>query len=261
MNKNDLPFIVDLKDKVVVITGAGGVICSSLAQSISQCGAKVALLDLHLDSAQKYADEINANGGIAKAFEANVLKKDSLIKCHQEVLKEFGKCDILINGAGGNNPLATTDNEFAELDDNLKDMKTFFKLDDMIGREGCSILNIASMNAYTPLTKIPAYSGAKAAVKNFTSWLAVHFSHIGIRVNAIAPGFFVTKQNQALLYNNDGTPTARTNKILNATPMGRFGEVKELVGATLFLIDNKAASFITGICVPIDGGFSSYSGV
>lgn len=285
MNKNDLPFIVDLKDKVVVITGAGGVICSSLAQSISQCGAKVALLDLHLDSAQKFADEINASGGIAKAFEANVLKKDSLIKCHQEVLKEFGKCDILINGAGGNNPLATTDNEFAELDDNLKDMKTFFKLDesgvefvfnlnfigtllptqifaeDMIGREGCSILNIASMNAYTPLTKIPAYSGAKAAVKNFTSWLAVHFSHIGIRVNAIAPGFFVTKQNQALLYNEDGTPTARTNKILNATPMGRFGEVNELVGATLFLIDNKAASFITGICVPIDGGFSSYSGV
>lgn len=285
MNKNDLPFMVDLNNKVVVITGAGGVICSSLAKAISKCGAKVALLDLHLDSAQKFANEINANGGTAKAFEANVLKKDSLIKCHQEILNEFGKCDILINGAGGNNPLATTDNEFAELDDNLKDMKTFFKLDesgvefvfnlnfigtllptqvfaeDMIGRDGCSILNIASMNAYTPLTKIPAYSGAKAAVKNFTSWLAVHFSHIGIRVNAIAPGFFVTKQNQALLYNEDGTPTARTNKILNATPMGRFGEVSELVGATLFLIDNKAASFITGICVPIDGGFSSYSGV
>ena len=220
-----------------------------------------------------------------KEISSDELVKESLEKCHEEVLKEFGKCDILINGAGGNNPRATTDNEYAESDDNLKEMKTFFDLDqsgvefvfnlnfigtllptqvfaqDMIGRKDCSILNISSMNAYTPLTKIPAYSGAKAAVKNFTSWLAVHFSHIGIRVNAIAPGFFVTKQNQALLYNNDGTPTARTNKILNATPMGRFGEVKELVGATLFLIDNKAASFITGICVPIDGGFSSYSGV
>ena len=285
MEKKDLPFTIDLKDKVVVITGAGGVICSCLAKAIALCGAKVALLDYKLESAQQFADEINANGGKAIALQANVLKKDMLESCHQEVLKAFGPVDILINGAGGNNPLATTDNEFAELSDDMKSMKTFFNLDvsgfeyvfnlnligtllptqvfasDMVGRKDCSILNISSMNAYTPLTKIPAYSGAKAAVSNFTSWLAVHFSHVGIRVNAIAPGFFSTKQNASLLWNPDHTPTARTGKILNATPMGRFGEVEELIGAVLFLIDAKGASFITGICVPIDGGFSAYSGV
>ncbi|MCQ2798219.1 MAG: SDR family oxidoreductase [Bacilli bacterium] len=280
-----LPFQVNLKDKVVVVTGAGGVICSHLAKAIAACGAKVALLDLNKDAAQKWADEIVADGGIAKGFEANVLVKESLEKCHQEVLAEYGKCDILVNGAGGNNPRATTDNEYAELDDAAKEMKTFFELDqkgvefvfnlnfigtllpsqvfaaDMVGREGCSILNVSSMNAYTPLTKIPAYSGAKAAVSNFTQWLAVHFSHIGIRVNAIAPGFFSTAQNAKLLWNEDGTPTARTGKILAATPMGKFGEVDDLVGATLFLCSPEAAGFITGICVPIDGGFSSYSGV
>ena len=285
MEKKDLPFTIDLKDKVVVITGAGGVICSCLAKAIALCGAKVALLDYKLENAQKFADEINADGGKAIALQANVLKKDMLEECHQEILKQLGPVDILINGAGGNNPLATTDNEFAELDDDMKSMKTFFNLDvsgfeyvfnlnligtllptqvfasDMMGRKDCSILNIASMNAYTPLTKIPAYSGAKAAVSNFTSWLAVHFSHVGIRVNAIAPGFFSTKQNASLLWNPDGTPTARTGKILRSTPMGRFGEVEELIGAVLFLIDAKGASFITGICVPIDGGFSAYSGV
>ncbi len=285
MEKKDLPFTIDLKDKVVVITGAGGVICSCLASAIALCGAKVALLDYKLENAQKFADEINANGGKAIALQANVLKKDMLEECHQEILKQLGPVDILINGAGGNNPLATTDNEFAELDDDMKSMKTFFNLDvsgfeyvfnlnligtllptqvfasDMMGRKDCSILNISSMNAYTPLTKIPAYSGAKAAVSNFTSWLAVHFSHVGIRVNAIAPGFFSTKQNASLLWNPDGTPTARTGKILRSTPMGRFGEVEELIGAVLFLINAKSASFITGICVPIDGGFSAYSGV
>lgn len=280
-----LPFEINLKNKVVVITGAGGVICSHLAKAVASCGAKVALLDLNVAAAEAQALIIRAEGGIAKGFEANVLIKESLEKCHENVLKEFGKCDILINGAGGNNPRATTDNEYAELDDSIKEMKTFFDLDqsgvefvfnlnfigtllptqvfakDMVGRKDSSILNISSMNAYTPLTKIPAYSGAKAAVSNFTQWLAVHFSHIGIRVNAIAPGFFSTKQNEKLLWNPDGTPTARTGKILAATPMGRFGVVDDLVGATLFLLSSEAASFITGVCIPIDGGFSSYSGV
>lgn len=280
-----LPMNVDLKDKVVVITGAGGVICSHMAKAIAQCGAKVAVLDLKLEGAQKVADEIKAEGYCAEGFEANVLVKDSLEACHQAVLEKLGPCDILINGAGGNHPRATTDNEYAELDDSMKEIKTFFDLDqsgvefvfnlnfigtllpsqvfakDMIGKEGCSILNISSMNAYTPLTKIPAYSGAKAAISNFTQWLAVHFSHIGIRVNAIAPGFFSTKQNEKLLWNPDGSPTARTGKILAATPMGRFGVVDDLVGATLFLCSPEAAGFVTGICIPIDGGFSSYSGV
>lgn len=280
-----LPFEIDLKDKVVVITGAGGVICSHLAKAIAMNGAKVCLLDLSKENADKYAAEIVKEGYIAKGYEANVLKKDSLIACHEQIIKDFGSCDILINGAGGNNPKATTDNEYAEMDDDLKDMKTFFDLDeagvefvfnlnfigtllpsqvfakDMVGKKGCSILNISSMNAYTPLTKIPAYSGAKSAVSNFTKWLAVHFSHIGIRVNAIAPGFFSTAQNAKLLWNEDGTPTPRTHKIISATPMGRFGEIDELVGATLFLLSEEAASFITGICIPIDGGFSSYSGV
>lgn len=280
-----IPFNIDLKDKVVVVTGAGGIICSHLAHAYAKCGAKVALLDLRKENAQVYVDQIVADGGIARAYEANVLNKESLEKCHAEILNDFGPCDILVNGAGGNNPRATTDNEYAELDDAKKEIKTFFDLDvsgvefvfnlnfigtllpsqvfsvDMVGKQGCSILNIASMNAYTPLTKIPAYSGAKAAVKNFTQWLAVHFSHIGIRVNGIAPGFFSTKQNEKLLWNEDGTPTARTGKILAATPMGRFGVVEDLVGATLFLSSPEAAAFVTGITIPIDGGFSSYSGV
>ncbi len=281
----NLPFRIDLRNKVIVITGAGGILCSHLAKAVAACGAKVAILDLNKEAAQMQAEEIVSIGGIAKAYQANVLRKDSLEACHEQILKDFGSCDILINGAGGNNPKATTDNEFAEVEDVTKDLKTFFDLEqegvefvfnlnflgtllptqvfakDMMGRKDCSILNISSMNAYTPLTKIPAYSGAKAAVSNFTQWLAVHFSHIGIRVNAIAPGFFSTKQNEKLLWNSDGTPTLRTGKILAATPMGRFGVVDDLVGATLFLLSPQAAGFITGVCIPIDGGFSSYSGV
>ena len=280
-----LPFKINLENKVCVVTGAGGVICSHLARSLAQCGAKVALLDLNKDAAEVFAKEIREEGNIAYAYEANVLKKESLEKCHNEILKDLGKCDILINGAGGNNPRATTDNEYAELGDEKKGIKTFFDLDeagvefvfnlnfigtllptqifacDMIGRNDCSILNISSMNAYTPLTKIPAYSGAKAAISNFTKWLAVHFSHVGIRCNAIAPGFFVTKQNEKLLYNDDGTPTARTEHILSSTPMSKFGVVDDLLGATLFLVSSEASSFVTGVCIPIDGGFSSYSGV
>ena len=276
---------MDLTGKVAVVTGAGGVLCSMMAEALAMCGAKVALLDLNQAAAEAAAESISAKGYIAKGYAANVLDKDSLAAAHAAILADLGTCDILINGAGGNNPRATTDKEYFELGDIDADTKSFFDLEqkgvefvfnlnfigtllpsqvfakDMMGRVGCSILNIASMNAYTPLTKIPAYSGAKAAIKNFTQWLAVHFSHVGIRVNAIAPGFFSTLQNEKLLWNPDGTPTARTGKILAATPMGRFGVVDDLVGATLFLCSHEAASFVTGICVPIDGGFSSYSGV
>ena len=279
------PINTDLTNKVAVVTGAGGVICSMLAKALAAAGAKVALLDLNEDAAKKYAEEIVKDGGTAKGYKANVLDKESLAECHKLILKDLGKCDILINGAGGNNPRATTDKEYYEKGDLDADTKSFFDLEqsgvefvfnlnflgtllptqefarDMVDRKDCNILNISSMNAYTPLTKIPAYSGAKAAISNFTQWLAVHFSKTDIRVNAIAPGFFSTAQNRKLLWNDDGTPTARTGKILAATPMGRFGEMEELVGATLFLLDKKCASFITGVVIPIDGGFSAYSGV
>lgn len=281
----NLPFDLDLSGKTAVVTGAGGVLCSMFAKVLAQCGAKTAILDLNLEAAQKVADEITAEGYAAKAYKANVLDKEVMEEVHKAVLADFGPCDILINGAGGNNPRATTANEYYFPGDIDKDIANFFNLDkdgvsfvfnlnflgtliptqvfaqDMLTREGCNILNISSMNAYTPLTKIPAYSGAKAAISNFTQWLAVHFSKVGIRCNAIAPGFFSTKQNAALLWNADGTPTARTGKILAATPMGRFGESEELDGALLFLLNNKAASFITGVVIPIDGGFSAYSGV
>ncbi len=284
MKANELPFTTNLKDKVAVITGAGGVLCSLMAKAMAACGAKVAVLDLHLSSAQKVADEITGEGYVAKAYEANCLDKASLLACHEAVLKDFGKCDILINGAGGNSPKASTTQEFYAPKVS-EDTITFFDLKeegfnfvfnlnilatlvttqifaaDMIGKEGCSILNISSMNAFTPLTKIPAYSSAKAGVSNFTKWLATYFAKEGIRVNAIAPGFFSTAQNKALLFNPDGTPTARTGKILNNTPMGRFGEPEELLGSVLFLTDSKAASFVTGVVLPIDGGFSAYSGV
>ena len=275
----------NLTGKVAVVTGAGGVLCSNFAKVLARAGAKVALLDLNEAAAQVFADEIVAEGGVAKAYSCNVLDKDICCAVAEKVQADLGPCDILINGAGGNNPRATTDKEYFELGDIDADTKSFFDLEasgvgfvfnlnflgtliptqafaaQMVGRPGCNILNISSMNAYTPLTKIPAYSGAKAAISNFTQWLAVHFSKVGIRVNAIAPGFFSTKQNAKLLFNEDGTPTARTGKILAATPMGRFGESEELEGGLLFLLNNEAASFITGVVLPIDGGFSAYSGV
>lgn len=283
MQKNVLD--TNLSGKVAVVTGAGGVLCSAFAKTLARAGAKVALLDLNEEAAQKFADEIVAEGGEAKAYKCNVLEKETCYAVADQVLADLGPCDILVNGAGGNNPRATTDKEYFEKGDIDADTKSFFDLDasgvefvfnlnflgtliptqafarHMVDREGCNIVNISSMNAYTPLTKIPAYSGAKAAISNFTQWLAVHFSRVGIRVNAIAPGFFSTQQNAKLLWNDDGTPTARTGKILAATPMGRFGESEELDGALLFLLNNQAASFITGVCIPIDGGFSAYSGV
>ncbi|MBQ3498017.1 MAG: SDR family oxidoreductase [Clostridia bacterium] len=283
MQKNVLN--TDLTGKVAVVTGAGGVLCSAFSKTLARAGAKVALLDLNDAAAEEVAAQIRAEGGEAKAYKCDVLNKEICYEVADTVEKEIGKCDILINGAGGNNPKATTDKEYFELGDIDADTKSFFDLDSagvgfvfnlnflgtliptqafarqMVGREGCNIINISSMNAYTPLTKIPAYSGAKAAISNFTQWLAVHFSRVGIRVNAIAPGFFSTKQNAALLWNPDGSPTARTGKILAATPMGRFGKSEELDGSLLFLLNNDAASFITGVVIPVDGGFSAYSGV
>lgn len=283
MNTNVLN--TDLSGKVAVVTGAGGVLCSHFAKILARAGAKVALLDLNEEAANAYADEIVAEGGVARAYACNVLDKNICYAVAESVKKDLGPCDILINGAGGNNPRATTDKEYYEPGDIDAETKSFFDLDadgvgfvfnlnflgtllptqafaaQMLGRKGCNILNISSMNAYTPLTKIPAYSGAKAAISNFTQWLAVHFSKEGIRVNAIAPGFFSTKQNAKLLWNEDGTPTARTGKILAATPMGRFGETEELEGSLLFLVNEKAAGFITGVVLPVDGGFSAYSGV
>ena len=280
-----LSFGTDLTGKVAVVTGAGGVLCGMFAKTLAEAGAKVAVLDLNEEAAGRVAEDIVAAGHTAKAYKANVLERESLEEVHAKVLAELGPCDVLVNGAGGNNPKAQTTKEYFEMGDIEADTISFFDLvpkgvefvfnlnflgtllptqifaKDMIGREGCNILNVSSMNAFTPLTKIPAYSGAKAAVSNFTQWLAVHFSKAGIRVNAMAPGFFVTKQNEKLLFNEDGTATARTAKILAATPMGRFGEAEELNGTLLFLLNNEAAGFITGVVIPVDGGFSAYSGV
>ena len=277
-----LPLNINLTDKVAVITGAGGVLCSAFSKALAQCGAKVAVLDLNEAAAQKVADEITAEGNKAIAVKVNCLDSASLNEAHDKVVAAFGPCDILINGAGGNNPRGTTDDE--QFDAAVEGVKTFFDLDpagvrfvfdlnviaalmttqvfakDMIGRGG-NIMNVSSMNAFRPLTKIPAYSGAKSAVSNFTQWLATYLAKSNIRVNAIAPGFFVTNQNRALLFTEDGKPTARTGKILAATPMGRFGEADELLGAVLFLLCDEASSFITGVVLPIDGGFSAYSGV
>ena len=274
----------DLTGKVAVVTGAGGVLCSQMAKVLARAGAKVALINRSEEAINQYAAEINAEGGIARAYKANVLDRAGLEEVAAKVLAELGPCDILVNGAGGNNSKATTDKEYYEPGDIDAETKSFFDLDEegvnavftlnfsgtllptqvfakqMVERGG-NIINISSMNAFTPLTKIPAYSGAKAAISNFTQWLAVHFCRTGIRVNAIAPGFFSTKQNAKLLWNEDGTPTARSKKILNATPLDRFGKTEELDGALRFLVNDEAASFITGVVLPVDGGFSAYSGV
>ena len=280
---NNLPLNIDYSGKVVVVTGAGGLICGAMAMAFAQSGAKVAALDLNEAAVKKLADEAKAAGYIMEGYKANVLEPEALEAVHQEVLKDLGPCDILVNGAGGNNPRATTDNEyqheakeggksFFDLEPNGVDF--VFKLNfqgtllptqafakDMVAKKSGVILNISSMNAYIPLTKIPAYSAAKAGISNFTQWLATHFAGTGIRCNAIAPGFLVSAQNKALLFNEDGTPTARSAKILNGTPTSRFVDADELIGATLFLCDDKAASAITGVVLPVDAGFAAYSGV
>ena len=276
----------DLSGKVAVVTGAGGVLCREFACALAQCGAKVALLNRTYEKAQRIEACIRAEGGEATAVQVDVCDEGSLVAAHEQVLRLYGPCDILINGAGGNHPKATTAQETFPAGTELPaELPSFFDLQpegfdfvfrlnlmgtllpsqvfarDMLGEGGCCILNVSSMNAYRPLTKIPAYSAAKAAVSNFTQWLAVHFAEQGIRVNAIAPGFFVTGQNRSLLFDEEGNPTERTAKILRATPMKRFGEPEELLGALRWLTDEKASGFVTGVVVPVDGGFSAYSGV
>lgn len=278
----------NLKGRVAVITGGGGVLCSGFAKDLASFGVKVAVLDLREDAAQKVVDEINADGGTALAVGCNVLETESLENARQKINSVLGTCDILINGAGGNSPLGTTTKdtlEFSDLAEKAEGVKTFFDLDakgiefvfnlnflgtllttqcfakDMVGKEHACILNISSMNSYRPLTRIPAYSAAKAAVSNFTQFMAVHFADVGIRVNAIAPGFFSTNQNKTLLFNEDGSLTARSNKIISHTPLRRFGVPSDLTGALIFLCDEEYSGFITGVILPVDGGFSAYSGV
>ena len=278
-----LPINIDYSGKVVVVTGAGGLICGAIARAFAQSGAKVAALDLNEDAVTKLAEELCAEGFVCRGYKANVLDPDMLEEVHQKVLADLGECDILINGAGGNNPRATTDNEYQH--EAKEGGKSFFDLQadgvdfvfklnfqgtllptqafakDKVAKKSGAILNISSMNAYTPLTKIPAYSAAKAGISNFTQWLATHFAGTGIRCNAIAPGFLVSTQNYSLLFNEDGTPTPRSAKILNGTPMGRYVDASELLGGTLFLCDSVSASAITGVVLPIDCGFAAYSGV
>ncbi len=280
------PKFQDLVGKTVVVTGGGGVLCSTLAKHIAQQQTKIVILDLDEKAAKEVAREINTDGGNAIGIKADVLNRESLIEARHTLKNTFGPCDVLINGAGGNHPKGTTTKThlFPEDIGNDKELTTFFNLDaegiqfvfnlnfigtllptqvfaeDMIGKEGCSILNISSMNAYRPLTKIPAYSGAKAAVSNFTQWLAVHFAPVGIRVNALAPGFFLTEQNRTLLTQESGDLTPRGETILQHTPMNRFGEPEDLVGTALWLTSDQS-KFVTGVTIPIDGGFSAYSGV
>lgn len=285
MNMQNDPF--QLQDKVVVITGGGGVLGGVMAEALAEFGCQVAILDLHLEPARKVAEAIQAKGGKAIGVKANVLDIKSLQEAREEVTATLGPCDILINGAGGNHPKGTTSKEYFQPEDLLnKELTTFFDLDpdgisfvfnlnflgtllpsqvfgrDMVANDGRdrTIINISSMNAFTPLTKIPAYSGAKASVSNFTQWLAVHFSKVGVRVNALAPGFFLTNQNRTLLTKEDGSLTERGNTIIAHTPMGRFGEPEDLIGTLLWLC-SPGASFVTGVVVPIDGGFSAFSGV
>lgn len=274
-----LPFYINLSDKIIAITGAGGVICGAFAGALAACGAKIALLDINYEAAEAIASEIGEN---AIAVRCNCLDKNSVEEAKKTVNEAFGQVNFLINGAGGNNPKATCDNEYMTPD--LIGIKDFFALDesglkfvfdlnitsaflvtqvfakDMV-QTGGNIINISSMNAFRPLTKIPAYSAAKAGISNFTQWLAVHFAPCNIRCNAIAPGFFVTNQNRGLLFDETGAPTPRTGKILAATPMKKFGEVSDLTGALLWLASDEASGFVTGTVIPVDGGFSAYSGV
>ncbi len=279
----NLPVHIDYTDKVVVVTGAGGVICGAIARAFAMCGAKVAAINRSAPKVEALARELREEGFICNAYAGNVLDKAAMEAVHAQVLRDLGPCDVLVNGAGGNDPRATTDNEYHHqaqpggksfFDLSPEGVDDVFRLNfqgsllptqvfarDMVERGRGCILNISSMNAYTPLTKIPAYSAAKAGISNFTQWLATHFAQTGIRCNAVAPGFLVSAQNKALLFNPDGSPTPRSAKILAGTPMGRYVDPQEIVGACLFLCDDRSASAITGVVLPVDAGFSAYAGV
>ena len=283
-----VPFKIDLNGKVAAVTGGGGVLCGAFAEALGECGAKVAVLDLRKDAADAVAGRIKAAGGEALGLAANVLESDSLVVARDEIERTWGPVDILINGAGGNHPKGTTSKEYLlpeQLKQKVDGLTTFFDLDPegiqfvfnlnflgtllptqvfsrgMAEKGRGAIINISSMNAFTPLTKIPAYSGAKAAVSNFTRWLAVHFSKVGVRVNAIAPGFFLTDQNRGLMTREDGSWSDRAVTILNHIPQNRLGSPEELVGTLLWLVDEKAGGYVNGTVIPVDGGFSAFSGI
>ncbi len=283
-----IPHATNLADKTVAITGGGGILCGGMASALGAAGAQVAVLDLREEAATQVAQQIVADGGRARGYACDVLRKESLLEVNRQIETDLGPIDILLNGAGGNHPKGTTSREHLlpeDLAGDSKDLVTFYDLDDqgiqfvlnlnflgtllpcqaltrsMAERKSGVIINVSSMNAFTPLTKIPAYSAAKAAVSNFTQWLAVHMSRVGIRVNAIAPGFFLTEQNRLLLTTEDGQLTARGETIIHHTPMGRFGEASDLLGTLLWLVDDELSGFVTGTVIPVDGGFSAFSGV